>query len=163
MSPQLRPLRCAIREAGQRALIVVLCFTAWRGPLPWVHEHYEAGADAIADARLTRHLWNYHAGQDVDDHHWHLHFAVIWHGIPDEDRDSQSGDEFDLVLTPTASPGGAAAVQVGIASVTLGWMDCEVASPADAPTDNPGEGADSFLGTLLLAAPLRAVTGVALC
>lgn len=163
MSPRLRPLRCAIRETGLRALIVVLCFTVWRGPVPWVHEHHASGPDAVADAKLARHVSNYHAGRNIEDRCWHVHFAVIWHGLPDEDCGDPSPNEFDLPLTAAASPCGPAPGLVWIASAMLGSMDCEVAAPAAALTDNPSEGADSFLGTLLLAAPLRAVTGVALC
>jgi hypothetical protein len=148
-----------------RALILLLCFAAWRGPLPWIHEHHAANPAGDVDVHLVRHLANYHTGHDPADLPWHVHFVVFWDGLPDEDCGDKSPHAQDPLMVHAVSDAGPALVSAwgGHAVVAALAPDAGLQCGAMTGVVAAGDRADSFLASLLRAAPLRAVTGVALC
>ena len=98
MPPHPGSLLCALRRAGLRALILLLCFAAWRGPVPWIHEHHAANPAGDVDVHVVRHLVNYHAGHNPAELPWHVHFVVFWDGLPDDDCDDKSPHAQDPLL-----------------------------------------------------------------
>src|SRR5262245_49888290 len=162
MLPHRQSLPGKVRRAGLRALVLLLCFAAWRGPLPWIHEHHAEQPGTDADGRLARHLVHYHAGQNPASLLWHVHFVIFWDGLPDEDSDNKSPHAQDPLLTSAVSDVGSTAVsdwdgQVGVVDIVA---DTRQHGAALTEASATCERAHSFLATLLATAPLRAVTGV---
>jgi hypothetical protein len=63
---------------GSRLLCLLLCVTAWRGPLPLLHDH-----DAMADlSARTAHSVQFHADNSITCQglHWHFGFPEDVHG-----------------------------------------------------------------------------------
>jgi hypothetical protein len=146
-----------------RLLCLLLCLATWRGPLPWIHEH----EDNPTTTALAGHLAAYHAGSH-DHHGWHWHVLMPFGRCPcgeDHDDTARARDPLSyygaLVLPKTivVSPPEGIAELWGEVSP---WVDSRHPLGEPCCHDPPGR-ATSFLGSLLAAAPLRAVTGVALC
>jgi hypothetical protein len=150
-----------------RAVALLLCLATWRGPLPWLHEHETDLQAAPGDAALQRHLASYHAVPAEAEEGWHLHLLLPFGRCPCEDshEDSQSQDPLSLygtLLTKSAS------VPASHLAASMSWdlaaaVPAVFAVPATIPTRPPPNRPSSFLASLLLQAPLRALTGVALC
>jgi hypothetical protein len=108
---------------------------------------------------------NYHAGDGAAELPWHVHFVVFWDGLPDDDCGDKSPHAQDPLLVHAVSDAGPALVSVwcGHAVVAELTADTELRGVTRAGAAATGDRADSFLASLLHAAPLRAVTGVSLC
>ena len=123
---------------------------------------------------MVRHMRAYHAGPDADaDAHWHIHLLLPWHIFHSDDSPGDRHAPVDPLLArqtivERAGP-DAGSVTALFALQPCGWCrdsfdsDCRP-SPALLcdPVVQAGDPCDSFLTTMLRAAPLCAVTGVAL-
>jgi hypothetical protein len=151
-----------------RLICVLLCLVTWRGPLPWVHEHDADELSATADHGLAKHLAVFHADAD-DQEGWHWHILLPFGRCPcQEERQERSpthdplSDYGALVIarTPTAAAAHWTALACDEAAAIYGRLDLPYeAKGGHDPPQRPA----SFLSSLLTTAPLRAVTGVALC
>lgn len=156
------------RRSRRAWLSLVLCLACWRGPIPWVHEH---ALNAAAGPELFEHLVREH-GHDVDDGHahWHMHIVLPWalFHLPCEQSPASPAPADPLstqgtMLTSLELP---ALSGPPLLERYLDAADQRAGVPlrADVPVSrgetDPGGGTYSV--SLLLCAPLCAVTGVAL-
>lgn len=165
----------ARRQFGRatRCLTLLLCAATWRGPLPCLHIH---GSDsgAAATPEMVRHLRAYHTGPDADeDAHWHIHLLFPWHVFHSDETPGDRHAPVDPLLAQQTivDRAGPDAGSVSAFFSLQFWTWC-TPRPAFACNAAPstlndvrgpvGDSCDSFLTTMLRAAPLSAVTGVAL-
>jgi hypothetical protein len=150
-------------------LLLMLCLSAWRGPIPCLHAH---AAEAPARTHLNEHLRTYHGAEHGGRRYeWHLHLLLPWERFEWVDCADDPEPPYDpltqegAVVTPLETAGMIAA----LSCADLAWqplVDRERRLPG-----GPGSLALRrvlapfcyFAESLLLTAPLRAVTGVALC
>lgn len=156
------------RASRARVLVLVLCVVTWRGPLPWLHDHAVDQRSAAKDASLSEHLAAYHAmSRGHAEHGWHIHMLLPFGRCPC----SHHGEHSAPVQDPLSTYGTLMTKSVSVPAldgVSPVWsIFTLVASPADqcaaAVLHSAYADALSFLGGQLAVAPLRAVTGVALC
>jgi hypothetical protein len=168
------PMRCAPSTAastGRRSLptrltCLLLCLVTWRGPLPWIHEH-EMDPLAAGDHALAEHLATYHAGSH-DHGGWHVHVLVPFGRCPcGEEREEPSPLHDPLsyygALAAPKAPAITSAHSIAPDWHELPYSEAFARVHTGHGASRPTHPAASFLGSLLATAPLRAVTGVALC
>ena len=148
-----------------RVICLVLCAATWRGPVPWIHEHPTDAAIA-ADPSLARHLASYHAGRRQAEPGWHWHILLPFSRCPCTDPDQEPASPEDplsvygaLLSTGASSISPAASCQAWHVDI----VDIALFSAVGGAAHESRGKAPNFLGSLLQSAPLRAVTGVALC
>ncbi|WP_139228359.1 hypothetical protein [Planctomicrobium piriforme] len=158
----------AVRPLWSRSLLVLLCLVSWRGPVPCLHAHATEGG---ANVQLEHHLHAYH--EDQRDNRfltWHLHFLLPWERFDPLDAPQESVPCQD----PLTHEGAVVTVlsycemQTHLADAWLDVfrLDGSLLSQVNSPTvagqcTAPWFG--SFSESLLLSAPLCAVTGEMLC
>ena len=155
--------------ARMRALALLLCLVTWRGPLPCLHDHETDLQAAVSDATLARHLVDYHTLSHEADEGWHLHLLLPFGRCPGDDSEDDPSDTPDpLSIHGTLLTRNACVPDAS--SAFCAWRAlpaaCLGTAASDVPTQmhhRPPPRDCTFLGSLLSAAPLRAVTGVALC
>jgi hypothetical protein len=167
------PRRIPEYRTSVRVLSVALIVATWRGPIPCVHVHGNHSDDAASS--LARHVRIYHDDEPADDvPHWHFHLVLpqdVLHTDDPANRDVPDdpllSHQTVLQLTDTQAN----------SSLFLRWSSydrasAETVAPAALLKVATSDVNDSrqtvwrsgaFLTTLLHAAPLCAVTGVALC
>lgn len=161
------------RSAGQ-LLSVALIVATWRGPVPCIHIHSN-DADAVT-AGLAEHVRSRHADELGESHaHWHVHLMLpqdIRHTDDSPTAPEEPEDPLLAQSTVVQLSGSTAGV-----SLLLQWHrlaefsgdgslsdSSALLSAGDRVSSGPaGPNEKSFLTTMLRAAPLCAVTGVALC
>lgn len=152
---------------------VALIFATWRGPVPCIHIHSN-DVDAVT-AGLAEHVRSRHEDELGEDHaRWHIHLMLPQDvGHTENSPTSPDRPEDPLLAQTTLVQLSDSATSV---SLLLDWsryvgvpLNAHVASgsrlhfSADSPSADPSNLFDaSFLTTMLRAAPLCAVTGVAL-
>lgn len=160
--------RCGRRSARVRALVFVLCLVTWRGPLPWLHDHEVDQRIAAKDASLSEHLAAYHAlSRGHAEHGWHVHMLLPFGRCPCPHHEEHSAP----VQDPLSTYGTLMTKSVAVPALDAASPAWCLPSLLDAPADRhavavlhpASSDALSFLSGLLAGAPLRAVTGVALC
>lgn len=162
-------------------LCALLCVTTWRGPVPCVHQHdcaavevaegsTESAQEALATTILEHLKW-FHSKVERTSHlGWHLHILPSLAFIVDDaspvPTDAQ-GDPLSEFGVPVAK---IAAESAGVDSPWQGAGqfskailagECRISSPTW--HSSADERPLTFLSSLLPAAPLRAITGIALC
>jgi hypothetical protein len=156
-----------------RWLCLALCLATWRGPVPWVHAHAaDCGLDSHAAGEgLARHLADYHHGQH-ELGGWHFH----WFDLCDcaahdkgEPLTKKPRDPWVAIAAPLSASHDQRCGEVEFRTALARLLSLNDAFPA-ALFLTPGEvrllsptAPRSFASSLLAAAPLRAVIGVALC
>lgn len=156
-----------------QVLSVALIVATWRGPIPCVHVHANHTDDRAS--RLARHVRTYHVDEPAEDApHWHFHLVLPQDVLHTDDPANRDVPDDPLLshrtlLQLTHSQANS--------SLFLKWFSYDTAlqetvAPAALTPSAPSDGIPSrnavwrsgaFLTTLLCAAPLCAVTGVALC
>lgn len=152
-----------------RWIIVLLCLATWRGPIPLIHAH---GSEQGADAQLERHLQSFHHGHLKQRYFaWHLHLLLPWEkfdagGSPQPQEpvhDPLTHDGVVLSVPLTAQ----LIASISNAQEQLSFCDQQLLesrwSREQGLLHLHLPAFRSFVESLLLAAPLCAVTGVALC
>ncbi len=142
-----RLLIVATRNSFRVVVVVCVCLSMWRAPLPWLHRHGEStsydesvGAEsggAEMAQRLERHLMVWHSGSTVPTTEWHLHFAMLADILrgggcpvpPDEDGDDQDGDALPVIAEQVLPADHAArtvdASFVRTDSISTGHANCD--------------------------------------
>lgn len=123
---------------------------------------------------MVRHMRAYHTGTDADaDAHWHIHLLLPWHIFHGDDNPGDRHAPVDPLLAQQtlverAGP-DAGSVTALFALQPWSWLLDASASLCQASQSmqrdavlQAGDPCASFLTTMLRAAPLCAVTGVAL-
>jgi len=158
---------------GTRCLTLLLCAATWRGPLPCLHIH-GSDAGAAATSEMVRHLRAYHTEPDAEAvAHWHIHLLLPWHIFHSDETPGDRHAPVDPLLAQQTIVERAGPDSCSVAALfTLqlwGWCFDAPAFTGPAPETmlsdahgQAGDPCDSFLTTMLRAAPLCAVTGVAL-
>lgn len=157
-----------------RALAWTLVVATWRGPIPCVHFH---GHDPeMAPASLAGHVRAYHdAGGAGEVPGWHVHLMLLqeaWR-LSDCPAPRHEPDDPLVAQRTVLQLTEAASASLGLLLNSLSELgvpsssDLAISLSSDVGTaalSNPATaGPSTFLGTFLIGAPLRAVTGVALC
>jgi len=166
ISEAVRPVRGSFRT---NALLMLLCLACWRGPIPLIHAH---GSERGADARLEQHLLSFHRGHLQQRYFtWHLHWLLPWERFEICDPVQTDSPVHDPLTHDGAMVSSLESVQILSHLAHCGfcatWLDHR------AIPDQSVAGLSlhrvkvpmfrSFLESLLLQAPLCAVTGTALC
>ena len=149
-------------RAFQQVLCLLICISAWRGPVPVLHDH-----DAVRSSELQiRHAQTFHDHQqlvEIVGLHWHLGFPEDITGEKCPARD-EATPELPLFACTTA----ASSCEVSAAaSLQAEWTALSatygITVSADAPLSSRHANEPcAFLQTLLGELPLSAVTGVCL-
>lgn len=159
----------AARKICARWIVLLLCLATWRGPIPCLHAH---GSMDRADARLESHLHVYHEHQLARAYFdWHVHLLLPWERFEFGDSPDDPEPPHDPLTQEGAvvAPLACSSFALALSNAWMCWQGTlcdEGVAPGHRDTlqHRPLDGAiGSFTGSLLLTAPLRAITGVALC
>lgn len=159
--------------AAMRALSLALMVATWRGPIPCIHVHDRHPEHA--EGQLALHIQAYHAAEPADAApDWHVHFMLPQDVMSLGDCPSPEPVPEDPLLaqqTVVQLAGPSTSVPVLLCnSLESGGHFAAVVVDTAAPfaaayrlRDDVVCWGGSFSTSLLSAAPLCAVTGVALC
>jgi len=144
-----------LSRIGSRLLCLLLCVTAWRGPLPLLHDH-----DAMANwSARNAHSVQFHADCSTlcEGLHWHFGFPEDVHGT------ELPGDQMPPELSLFAS-----ILALQVSELAVSWNPTEdslpetldfIAGPASGvPTASAS--CSTFLSSLLKGSTLATFTGV---
>lgn len=146
----------------QQVLCLLLCMSAWRGPVPMVHHH-----DALTDpVLLEQHQHTYHAqccdccDEGLTGIHWHFGFPKDLTGktlIPEDQV------PVDTAAFASANVNGAQQAECD-SVIRIAFHACVVNSAANDLSRQFNRSAigerHNFLASMLTTAPLISVTGV---
>jgi len=153
-----------------RVLSLAMIVATWRGPIPCVHFHGNH-VDAAAPS-LARHVRGYHDAEPAErTAHWHFHLVLPQDVMHTDDPAERDAPDDPLLSQKTVLQlSDTSAVPYALMGGVSNWT-----APVDMKAGmcavsvlNPGARdavwrSSAYLSTMLCAAPLCAVTGVALC
>lgn len=68
------------RDWKVRVVVLLLCVSLWRGPIPVVHRHADAESADVSWQGFWGHWMAFHSGDasDARADDWHVHFSFPW-------------------------------------------------------------------------------------
>jgi hypothetical protein len=155
------------RARCSRWLLLLLCVATWRGPIPCLHAH---AGHAAHRTHLGHHLEMYHSGRVAGTLRWHFHFLLPWQKFDCYDCE----DDPESPIDPLMHDGALVLASDAYGILTALSCEHETATSMDdvqmswcvrvlSAGGDTSRTYSSFVESLWLSVPVRAVTGVALC